>query len=142
MATLLVKVWNVYLHREDGDFVEKTQIDEKNEELAKNLFYEQFDIPPQEGDYFEWEEDSEEVSSEAYKEAGMSNEIIKTLEDKKVMGKVAKLVSFTFITRVVVDENASDEEIVALAKPKIRAKIDNDELFDNLEGIEIDSIQD
>lgn len=57
------------------------------------------------------------------------------------MGKVAKLVSFTFITRVVVDENASDEEIVALAKPKNKAKIDNDELFDNLEGIEIDSIQ-
>ena len=52
--------------------------------------------------------------------------------------KKAVLVSFSLMTRVIVDENATDEEIIAKARPRIQAKINNDELGDNLEDIEDD----
>jgi len=52
--------------------------------------------------------------------------------------KKAVLVSFSLMTRVIVDENATDEEIIAKARPRIQAKINNDELGDNLESIEDD----
>lgn len=52
--------------------------------------------------------------------------------------KKAVLVSFSLMTRVIVDENATDEEIIAKARPRIQAKIDNDELGDNLDEIEDD----
>jgi len=54
------------------------------------------------------------------------------------MKKVAKLVAVSFLTRVIVDENAEQEEILAEAKKKFQAKLDNNELSDNLEYIEND----
>lgn len=55
------------------------------------------------------------------------------------MAKVAKLVVFSLMTRVIVDENATDDEIVAKARPRIQAKIDNDELIENIESIDNDN---
>jgi hypothetical protein len=54
------------------------------------------------------------------------------------MKKVAKLVSFTLTTRVIVDESASDNTIIKACYPKILDKINNRELGDNLESIEDD----
>ncbi len=54
------------------------------------------------------------------------------------MAKVAKLVMVSLLTRVIVDENATDEQIVAQAKSGFQAKLDNNELMDNLESIEDD----
>lgn len=51
------------------------------------------------------------------------------------MGKVAKLVVTTFITRVVMDENTSLEEIAELVKPKLLDKINNNEVAENIETI-------
>lgn len=53
--------------------------------------------------------------------------------------KVAKLVTVTFITRVIVKKGATDEQIMQAAKPNIQAKIDNDELLENLESIKDDT---
>lgn len=50
------------------------------------------------------------------------------------MKKVAKLVHFSFITRVIVDAKATDEDIVDLVKPKIVDKVEN-ELSEHLEAI-------
>jgi hypothetical protein len=55
------------------------------------------------------------------------------------MAKVAKLITFSLTTRVIVDENATDEEIAAKALSGIRAKIDNNELVENIESIEEDT---
>jgi len=52
--------------------------------------------------------------------------------------KVAKLVYFSLLARVVVDEDASEEQIVAVAKPRILASINNDELGENVEKIKED----
>ena len=51
------------------------------------------------------------------------------------MKKVAKLVSFTLQTRVIVNENATDEDIISMSYPNIRKKLDNQELGENLEEI-------
>ena len=53
------------------------------------------------------------------------------------MGKVAKLITVSLMTRVIVDENASESEILELAGIKLSEKIQND-LRENLEGIEDD----
>lgn len=53
--------------------------------------------------------------------------------------KVAKLVAVSFLTRVVVDKNATQEEILAKAKNKFQAKLNNNELGENLEYIEEDT---
>lgn len=50
------------------------------------------------------------------------------------MKKVAKLVTVTFITRVVVDENSSDEQIFEAARPMLKLKA-QEEMFENLESI-------
>jgi hypothetical protein len=50
------------------------------------------------------------------------------------MTKVAKLVTVTFITRVIVDENASDEQIFEAARPTLKQKA-AEEMFENLESI-------
>jgi hypothetical protein len=55
------------------------------------------------------------------------------------MAKIAKLVMVSLMTRVIVDENATDEEIVAQSIKGIQAKIDNDELVENIDSIEIDT---
>lgn len=51
--------------------------------------------------------------------------------------KVAKLVCASFMTRVIVEHDATDEEIIAAAKPNIAAVVWTD-LGDNLESIEDD----
>jgi hypothetical protein len=51
------------------------------------------------------------------------------------MAKIAKLVTVSLMTRVVVDENATDEQILDQAKANFQEKIDNNELGDNLEEI-------
>lgn len=51
--------------------------------------------------------------------------------------KVAKLVYVSLMTRVVVDENATDEEILEKCKVHFIDKIEN-EIFDHLESIEDD----
>lgn len=53
------------------------------------------------------------------------------------MRKVAKLVAYTFMTRVVVDEDASDEQIINASKRMIKLKVQN-ELGENLLSIEDD----
>ena len=50
------------------------------------------------------------------------------------MGKVAKLVYYSFATRVIVDEKAYDDEIIRESKRKILEKVNN-ELSENLEDI-------
>lgn len=52
---------------------------------------------------------------------------------------VAKLVYYSLVTRVLVDENATDEEIIEASKDKILDKVNN-ELGENLEDI-IDDIE-
>lgn len=54
------------------------------------------------------------------------------------MAKVAKLITFSLTTRVIVDENATDEEIATKALSGIQAKINNNELVENIESIEDD----
>jgi hypothetical protein len=53
-----VKVWNVYFFNKDDEQIDKTQIDEKDETLAWDLFKE-FGHTKKKGDYLEWEEDEE-----------------------------------------------------------------------------------
>ena len=48
------------------------------------------------------------------------------------MSKVAKLVSVTLITRVIVDENASEQDILELAIPKLSEKL----IYEPFEHIE------
>jgi hypothetical protein len=50
------------------------------------------------------------------------------------MGKVAKLVTVSFITRVVVDETMSDDDILEYSKDSFKEKV-NWELSENLESI-------
>ena len=54
------------------------------------------------------------------------------------MSKVAKLVTITLKTRVIVDVDASEEEIMQEAKSDFQDKLDNDELIENLDSIEDD----
>jgi hypothetical protein len=53
------------------------------------------------------------------------------------MSKVAKLVYVSFVTRVVVDENATVEQTLEIAKANLLEKV-NTELSEHLEGIIID----
>lgn len=50
------------------------------------------------------------------------------------MGKVAKLVTITMSTRVIVDENASESDIIELASIRMSEKIQH-EFNENLESI-------
>jgi hypothetical protein len=54
------------------------------------------------------------------------------------MAKVAKLVSVSFQTRVVVEDSATDEEILDVARPKFVEKV-RTELGEHLEKIEDDT---
>lgn len=53
---------------------------------------------------------------------------------KNNSGKVAKLVTVTFTTRVVVDENESEENIFEKARPRLKIKAE-EEMWENLESI-------
>jgi len=55
------------------------------------------------------------------------------------MKKVAKLVYVSLVTRVVVDENATEQEIMEAAIPKLSEKL-MDEPFEHLEEI-VDDIE-
>lgn len=50
------------------------------------------------------------------------------------MSKVAKLVYVSLVTRVIVDDNASDSEILMKAQMKFIEKIEN-EIYEHLEEI-------
>lgn len=50
------------------------------------------------------------------------------------MKKVAKIVCISLMTRVIVDEDATDEQIAELAKGKFIEKIEG-ELLENLEDV-------
>jgi hypothetical protein len=50
------------------------------------------------------------------------------------MAKVAKLVAISLLTRVIVDENATEEEILEKAVPKFMEKV-NQEIGEHLEYI-------
>jgi hypothetical protein len=54
------------------------------------------------------------------------------------MSKVAKLVTISLMTRVIVDENASEEEILNSARPKFIQKV-QEELNENIEEIWYDN---
>ncbi len=53
--------------------------------------------------------------------------------------KIAKLVYYSFVTRVIVDEGTSDEDIVELSRPSMEFKVRHD-LHENLEEI-LDDIE-
>lgn len=53
------------------------------------------------------------------------------------MAKVAKLVRVSFVTRVVVEDTATDEQILAEAKQDFQYKLNN-EINDNLDEISED----
>lgn len=50
----------------------------------------------------------------------------------------AVLVSVSFITRVIVEDNATQEDIIDLARPRLFEKVQN-ELYANLESIDDDT---
>jgi len=52
--------------------------------------------------------------------------------------KKALLVEFSLLVRVIVDENATDDQIIEASYSKIQDKINNRELGDNLASIEDD----
>jgi hypothetical protein len=54
------------------------------------------------------------------------------------MAKVTKIVSISLMTRVIVDENATEEQIVEIAKKSFQKKLDNNELLENLDSISKD----
>jgi len=54
------------------------------------------------------------------------------------MSKVARLVEFSLLTRVIVDENATEDQIIKASYKGIQAKIDNRELGDNLVENDLD----
>lgn len=64
---------------------------------------------------------------------------IQTIQNNIIMSRVAKLVTITLTTRVVVDENATENDIMALALPRLTDKLIN-EPFEHLEEI-IDDIE-
>ena len=53
--------------------------------------------------------------------------------------KIAKLVTVSVTTRVVVDEGATDEQIMEVALPKQINNLQNDGCLDHLESIEYDT---
>ncbi len=54
------------------------------------------------------------------------------------MAKVAKLVEVNFLTRVIVDEDATEDQIIAASYKGFQDKLDNREVGDNLSSIEND----
>lgn len=54
------------------------------------------------------------------------------------MGKVAKLVTVSLMTRVIVDEGATEAEIIEKASIKLAEKIQN-ELSEHIESVDDDN---
>jgi hypothetical protein len=68
----------------------------------------------------------------------LKKELIKKKEKYKIMAKVAKLVEVSFTTRVIVEEDATEYQIIQASKKGFQVKLDNDEIEDNLVLIEDD----
>mgnify|MGYP001591578587 CR=1 FL=1 len=75
---------------------------------------------------------------EVYKELVVDNEEMSKKYNEIVFKKVAKLITFSLTTRVIVNDDAEDDEIIAAAYSGIQDKIDNRELGDNCTEIEDD----
>lgn len=54
------------------------------------------------------------------------------------MAKVAKLVTISLKTRVIVDENDSEEKIIEKARPHFLSQVKDSALVENIETIEDD----
>ena len=54
------------------------------------------------------------------------------------MTKVAKLVEVSLLVRVIVDENATEDQIIEATYPKLQDKLNNREVGDNVMSIEDD----
>jgi len=52
--------------------------------------------------------------------------------------KVAKLVEVSLLVRIIVDENATEDQIIEATYPKLQDKLDNREIGDNVMSIEDD----
>tara|TARA_R110000796_G_scaffold1673_4_gene6977 strand:+ start:1092 stop:1817 length:726 start_codon:yes stop_codon:yes gene_type:complete len=72
-------------------------------------------------------------------EPGIRLDVTYTGAEPVKVKQVAKLVAVSLLTRVIVDEDASDEDILDKAKTKFQDKLNNNELDDNLEYIEDDT---
>ncbi len=55
------------------------------------------------------------------------------------MAKIAKLVEVSFVTRVIVDENATDEQIIEASYKGFQAKLDGREVGENIASIDDDT---
>jgi hypothetical protein len=62
---------------------------------------------------------------------------VDSLSNKIKYGKVAKLVAVSMVTRIIIPENATDEDIKEKALPVFQERLNN-EFFENLEFIELD----
>lgn len=76
MKNFTIRVFTVSLFRKDGSFIDSTQVDEENEQLAKDLLYTEFGNDSLEGDYFEFEPTTERISEIQYIKAELKNEIL------------------------------------------------------------------
>lgn len=66
-----IEVYNVAYFKASGEQIDSTQIDEKSEQLAWELFKE-FGHTKEEGDYIEFEATTEEVDNEIHREDVLS----------------------------------------------------------------------
>lgn len=78
------------------------------------------------------------VKISKFEEMCVTISLRKDFQPKVKNGKVAKLVTITLMTRVVVDENESDENIFEKARPRLKIKAE-EEMWENLESIEDDT---
>ena len=51
------------------------------------------------------------------------------------MARVAKIVTISLMTRVIVEDTATDEEIMLVAIPRFKEKLEGDGICDNIEEI-------
>jgi len=52
--------------------------------------------------------------------------------------KVAKIVAVSLLTRIIVEENATEEQMMQIARPKLISALNEDGLLDHVECIEPD----
>lgn len=84
-----IEVYNVTYFKTDGEQIDSTQIDEKSEQLAWELFSE-FGHTKQEGDYIEFEPVSEEVDNEIHREDVLS--VAKSLNFQPTGEQIQKVI--------------------------------------------------
>jgi len=54
------------------------------------------------------------------------------------MARIAKLVCVSLMTRIIVDEDATEEQMMEQARPQLIEKLQEDGLLDHVENIEDD----